>query len=273
MIAATLLVGCGRTPVQVLQTEIRSEPTFDPVADGCSKVDYLFVVDNSSSMGDNQWKLAHGIDIFLDGIEDVLDEVDSVHAGVLTTDGYDHNHPDCRRIGALVSQTGGHNSSGEVCGPFAEGGRYLTEADDLTAGLECLLRVGTTGSTAEQPLTALRRAVDPADDTVEACNAGFLRSDALLVVVFITDEDASTNANVYDAVVDAKGGQDEAVVVLTIAHTGEPGCVPHGHAQVATNLMQFTGWFEHGLSESICAASFESAFDRTAQVVKAACGG
>ena len=57
------------------------------------------------------------------------------------------------------------------------------------------------------------------------CNDGFLRDDALLVVIFITDEDDDPSdgqghmgspgdpADWYDALVAAKGGDEEKVVV------------------------------------------------------------
>lgn len=264
--------GCGRTPVNVFLTDARSEETeIDPLENGCTKVDYLFVVDNSSSMADNQSKLAAGVHGFLQGVASVVDEVDSVHAGVITTDAYDHNTADCQRLGALVSRTGGHNSSDMDCGPFADGGRFLSEQDDIAAGLECLIKVGTTGSTNERPLHAVRHLVDP-NGSVAACNEGFLRPDALLVLVFITDEDALAGTGTYEALVDAKGGHDDAIVVVTIAHGEEGTCRPSGHARTASNLLAFTHEFEHGLAESICSGTYQASFERAAEVVKNACG-
>ncbi len=273
LLACSLALGCGRTPIDVLDGGIRSEDeVYDPLVDGCDKVDFLFVVDNSSSMADNQHKLALGVLDFLDGVDDVTGAVDSVHIGVVTTDGYDHNAPGCDEVGALVSQTGGHNSSQRQCGPFAEGHRFMTEADDLEDALECTVKVGTTGSTSERPLTAIRSAVDPTLDAVEACNEGFLRSDALLVVIIVTDEDAAPS-EAYDTLVEAKGGNDEAIVVLTIAHTEADTCRRSGHAQQADVLSSFTSRFPFGLTESICATSFEAPFRRATQVIQSACGG
>lgn len=272
LLACSLALGCGRTPIDVFHADVRDEEVFDPLIDGCNKVDFLFVVDNSSSMGDNQAKLARSVNDFIDGVAGVLDTVDSVHVGVVTTDGYDHNASGCDLLGALVTETGGHGSSNETCGPYTEGHRFMTEADDLAEALECTIRVGTTGSTSERPLSAIRSAVDPTLDSVETCNAGFIRSDALLVVVVVTDEDGQPSP-AYDALVEAKGGNDEAVVVLTIAHTEDDTCRRGGHATQADVLMSFTRRFPHGLVESICAPSFEPVFTRATNVVQAACGG
>ena len=50
------------------------------------------------------------------------------------------------------------------------------------------------------------------------CNEGFLRDDAILVVTFITDEEDTGSAGNPDSwkqtLVDAKGGNEEAIVVL-----------------------------------------------------------
>ncbi len=272
LLFCSLAVGCGRTPIDVFSADMRSEDAFDPWVDGCSKVDYLFIVDNSSSMGNNQHKLALSVTDFIHGVTGVLDSVDSVHVGVMTTDAYEHNAPGCEHLGALVTQTGGHNSSDAACGPFARGQRFMTEQDDLESGLECAIRVGTTGSTSERPLGAIRGALEPRTDDVSTCNEGFFRSDAMLVVVILTDEDGGNDTPTYDALVQAKGGNPESVVVLTIAHTEEDTCSRTGHATQADTLINFTRRFEHGLTESICATSFEGPFERATEVIQAACG-
>lgn len=271
VLACSLALGCGRTPIDLFEADIRDEEVFDPIVDGCNKVDFLLVVDNSSSMGDNQAKLALGVRDFVDGVSGVLEAVDSVHIGVVTTDRYDHNAPECDQLGSLVTQTGGHGSSDEVCGPYVDGHRFMTENDDLEEALECTVRVGTTGSNSERPLSAIHSAVAPNLDAVATCNEGFIRPDALLVVVVMTDEDGQPSP-AYDTLLEAKGGNDEAVVVLTIAHTEDDTCRRGGHATQANVLMSFTRRFPHGIVESICAPSFDSVFERATDVVQAACG-
>ena len=272
LLLCSLGLGCGRSPIGPFSADMRSEGAFDPWVDGCSKVDYLFIVDNSSSMANNQHKLALSVTDFVRGVAGVLESVDSVHVGVMTTDAYEYNAPGCEQLGALVTQTGGYNSLGETCGPFAQGHRFMTEQDDLEAGLECTIQVGTTGSTSERPLGALRAALEPRSEDVAVCNEGFLRSDAMLVVVILTDEDGVNDTLSYDALVRAKGGNSEAVVVLSIAHTEDDTCSRTGHARQADVLMRFTRRFEHGLIESICASSFEGPFQRATELIRGACG-
>ncbi|HWB77090.1 MAG TPA: vWA domain-containing protein, partial [Nannocystaceae bacterium] len=98
---------------------------------GCTKVDFLFVIDNSGSMGDNQVDLANNFPNFIDGIQNTLTEVNEYQVGVVTSDAYQFNSNGCKQLGALVTKTGGTDSSNAQCGPYAEGHNYMTEADDL----------------------------------------------------------------------------------------------------------------------------------------------
>ena len=267
------LGGCGRGPfLNFAQLDLLPEQG-DPLEDGCNKVDYLFVIDNSTSMADKQYALGQSVSDLIEGVEASLQTVDSVHVGVITTDAYTYNAPGCDELGGLVVHTGGYNSSEAQCGPFAEGHNYMTEEDDLREALACTTLVGTTGSNSEQPLFAARAAVDPEFSKPGACNEGFLRPDALLVVVFLTNEDSFPQTGAYEALVDAKGGHDESIVVITLAHTDYETCSVGGHAKVATNLIAWTEQFEHGLVESICASTFDEPFARATSVIAGACDG
>jgi len=57
--------------------------------------------------------------------------------------------------------------------------------EDVISAIQCLSTVGGQGCFFEQPLEAAKRALDPA----LGLNPGFLRDDALLSVIIITDED------------------------------------------------------------------------------------
>lgn len=245
----------------------------DPLEDGCTELDVLFVIDNSSSMGNNQHKLAVGIDGFLAGLESVIDDLESLHVGVVTTDSYSGNAPGCRAIGGLVSQTAGHNSSERVCGPWSSGGPYMTEEDDLREGLECATQVGTQGANHELPLVAAQSALSPHSRSALECNEGFIRPGALLMLVFLTDEDASEGTGTYEALLDLKSGYDKSIVVLTLAHIDRETCSIGGHAALASNLVDFTERFEHGVAASICAPNFDEPFARAIDALALACEG
>lgn len=124
------------------------------------EVDVLFVVDNSGSMADEQELLANNFGLFVASAFE--DSSLRFHLGVTTTD--------------VLGGSGG---------PLVDG--YLTEsAGDLEGRFAAQALVGVEGGGSELGLEAMRRAIDDLANTV---NAGFLRDDAALSVVIVSDEE------------------------------------------------------------------------------------
>ena len=206
-----------------------------PIDTTCHAVDFLFVIDNSDSMAGVQSNLVANFGGFIDGIQATLETVGSYHVGIATTDAYVYNEIGCNAIGELVTWTGGDASSNEMC-DFAEGNRFMTEADELATAFACAAQVGTAGSWSERPIEAMLQAISPDLSAEGECNEGFLRDDALLVAVVISDEpegegdpegpppDSSggTPAMWHQAVVDAKLGHPENAVVMTLTGDNSP---------------------------------------------------
>ncbi|MCH9688714.1 MAG: hypothetical protein K0V04_45200 [Deltaproteobacteria bacterium] len=273
MVLAFALGGCGRSPVELAPFILdQLEMEEDPVAEGCQKVDYLFVIDNSASMGDNQRRLIESFDTFVEGVERTQQSLESVHLGVVTTDQYvGHDRAECKALGGMVTRTDGHNSSKAACGPYTDGHNYMTEADDLGPSFSCAAQVGTTGSSQEWPLAALTAAISDEMTAVNGCNEGFLRDDALLVVVIVTDEDDPGPVDHrYEALVEAKGGRADNVVVVGLLN--EPGteCSLSGHAREAPELFTFVNSFQHSFVAPVC-GDYSEAFTRAVSVVQSAC--
>lgn len=270
--------GCGRSPVVVFDDgvldDLDLEDEEDPVVGGCRKVDYLFVIDNSASMLTYQRQLVESFDVFIDGVERTQASLESVHVGVVTTDAYsgniDNPDPSCLALGGLVTTTHGHNSSEAQCGPYAEGHDYMTERDDLGVTFPCAAQVGTTGADEERPLEALTSAVVDLDQP-GACNDGFVRDDALLVVVIVSDEDDPGPVEFrHERLVEAKHGHADNIVVVGLVH--EPGteCMLSGHQTVAHLLTDFIGMFPHGFVAPVC-GDYGAAFEQAIAVVQSAC--
>jgi hypothetical protein len=273
-----LVAGCGRSPVDVfgedLLDDIELDDEDDPVVGGCRKVDYLFVIDNSASMLIYQRQLAESFGVFIDGVERTQQSLESVHVGVVTTDTYSGNvdNPDesCHALGGLITRTHGHNSSEAQCGPYAEGHGYMTERDDLDVAFPCAAQVGTTGNNLELPLEALTSAVIDLDQP-GLCNEGFIRDDALLVVVIVTDEDdPGPVERRYEQLVEAKGGYADNIVVVGLVN--EPGteCTLTGYSAEAFLLTSFIGMFTHGFIAPVC-GDYADTFMQAVSVVEAAC--
>ncbi len=262
----------------------------DGGASGCKKVDFLFVIDSSNSMATNQAQLIASFPEFVDGIVGTLEQVDDFHVGVVTSDAYPWNAPGCQMLGALVTQTGGKDSGMETCGPFAEGHRFMTQADDLPTAFACAALIGTGGANDEKMMGGAINAISPALNANGGCNEGFIRDDALLVLVLITDEDdpgtcvgggfdcmgsPGDPTTWYDDVVAVKH-HTENVVMLSLTR-GAPNNVcgpPQGTELDGTRIMQFASLFgPTGLLGDICAPSFGPFFEQAVGLIDSACDG
>ncbi|HWB74466.1 MAG TPA: hypothetical protein VG755_05915, partial [Nannocystaceae bacterium] len=143
------------------------------------------------------------------------------------------------------------DSSNAQCGPYAEDHNYMTEADDLATTFACAAKPGSEGNGIEMVANAMEVAVRKDLGGAGQCNEGFIRDDALLVIVLITDEwdgpgdpeffGSTGNAmSWFDTVVNAKGGIAENVVVVSLVHT--PGCPPTD-GFLSGDLAPFTALF------------------------------
>ncbi|MEX1367345.1 MAG: hypothetical protein AB1Z98_29730 [Nannocystaceae bacterium] len=283
--AVACVVGCGRTPVAWFDDGGGGASGRRPGAEGgrddaggssqtCEAVDFLFVIDDSESMADNQAKLVANYDAFVGGILATVERLETVHVGVVATDAYEHNIGGCRDLGGLVVRTGGANSSRESCGPYAEGHHYMTEADELDQTFRCAAQVGTDGSAAEAVLGAAIAALSPPLVEVGACNEGFLRDDALLVLVIVTDEDAELDP-VYASsqLLASKDGGLDDIVVVALANPSDGECGLGGSTIPSFGLETFVSLFRHGFIGPICAPDYDEVLAEAVEVVEDACPG
>jgi hypothetical protein len=273
-----------------------------PIEEGCQKVDFLFVIDSSGSMQDEQDALLASFPGFISAIEDTL-QIDDFHlmvvdAGATTGAGCDAT------LGAGRLTSG----NGTDCG-LVGGQRYATQDQpDLAGTFGCIGARGFAGSPNERTLDSLLASITTLDDPGQ-CNDGFLRDDAILVVTIITDEEdsgADVNASPAldgscepadadpnsagnpdtwrDAIVAAKAGDAAAVVVLSLLGDcdvggGCPGIAvdpfdptaPITGAEPAPRLRAFTEAFEHGSVGPVCAADYAPFFADAVSVIDSAC--
>lgn len=166
-------------------------------ADLQSKVDVLFVVDDSGSMGSHQERISRQIYRFINVFKNVpLD----YHIGVTTTSmgfgsggsssgysGYSggYNRPGTYRInasGRLITGEGG-DISGDV--------KYIKrDTKDGLKKLSSYLKVGSSGSSIEclfLPVAKSMEDCETCDAVIREHNQGFYREGAYLVLIFITD--------------------------------------------------------------------------------------
>ena len=272
--------------------------------EGCEKVDFLFVVDSSGSMEDDQVNLINNFPGFMEAIETTL-EVEDFHVMVVDTDAGGNTHPDCYpwweeqgdpyhflpcpyppvpagsdpnlldlweecdgTMGAGIDMALGFDAPNIECN-FSSGRRYIDETEpDLTSAFSCAAKVGTGGNNSEKPAEALLGAVSPEMQLPGACNEGFLRKDALLVVTLLTDEqDVSSDpkkdpAAWAQAVIDAKGGKEENVVMLGLLG---------GIDYPAPYLEMMVGSFTHSAVELVTIPDYKPFFEAVIGDIDVAC--
>jgi hypothetical protein len=219
-----------------------------------TKVDVLFVVDNTASMVEEQPRFTSALPAF---VSTALDKKVDLHVAVTTT---------------------GITPESDTCPGGARGGeagrlfpvdssreRLLTDRTaDLSGKLQGNAQVGLCASV-EQGFEAVRRALseplvnradDPRTPQPNDGNAGFLRDEAALVVVFVGDEDdhSPDSVDTYVRFFQGKKGefQPQRMTIYAIAPTAAAcstaGGVGTRYAEAATR----TG----GEVVSVCAPDY-----------------
>lgn len=178
------------------------------------KLDLLFMVDNSNSMTEEQESLAAQLPRLVqvlatgdrdgDGVED-FPAVHDLRVGVITSD---------MGTGGFVVPTCGESDHGDDGILRAEGNTSIAGCADtypsflsfgpgddaavFTAAARCVAQMGTGGCGFEQQLEASLKAITPSTSSLrfhagttghaDGANAGFLRSDSLVGLIMLTDE-------------------------------------------------------------------------------------
>jgi len=248
---------------------------------GCTKMDILCVVDDSGSMEEEQTNLAANFPKFIDVLNAYMTTAGAgldYHVGLTTTSLSDGAPPIPLPIPIPVPMADdGALRNQASCGMT----RPWIERTDNNPAMQfsCVAKVGTDGSGHEQPLGAAKLAL--IDRIADGKNAGFLRPDALLAVVILTDEDdqsddASSNAIPVDQFIstfDSVKGDHAKWATAVIAGPGPGQCMSaFGSAEEATRLKDFvmkTG--QQAIFSSICDGDLAKSLDEALHTFQAAC--
>jgi hypothetical protein len=254
-----------------------------PPQKGCQRVDFLFVIDNSDSMDDEQENLVRSFPGFIDVVQQELDAKD-FHIMVVSTGGdrEDEGEPTLDPLDCEEVQGAGRRRSeaGADCG--IQGGLpFMSDTQpDLEATFSCVARVGTDGSAIEEPMDALLAATSAELNAEGRCNAGFLRDDAILVVTFITDEEDRRSQDEPEdwraLLLERKYGNPDALVILgLVGDNNVDGGLIGGpcralDADGAPRLQTFVDSLS-GVLGSVCAPDYAPFFATAVSSVDSAC--
>ncbi len=152
------------------------------------KVDILWVVDSSGSMAPKQARLAANFQGFMNQLVSAKPPID-FHIGVVTTDTDDETSRGALREWNLGAKRGSYIA----CTPQPGGGSTCnagsgSTADAVTA-FQQMAVVGTSGSAHERGLLAAYLALNNPANLATSTADNFVRPDAALYVVVVSDED------------------------------------------------------------------------------------
>ena len=192
-------------------------------ADSPVKLDLLFMIDDSPSMSEEQANLARNFPRLIEALKNLPAGFPDLHLGVLSSD---MGAGAASLVGACASSLGdrGVLQVRSGCGLDASKGRYLISKNggtqnnfegDIASVFACLASLGTNGCGFEHQLQSVRVALSG----FVADNVGFLRSDAHLAVVYITDEDdcsVPANSTLFENL--SHNGQDTSLRCSLAGH-------------------------------------------------------
>ncbi|MBL9100483.1 MAG: hypothetical protein JNL82_05985 [Myxococcales bacterium] len=174
-------------------------------ATGCFAVDLLFVIDNSPSMGPYQEALGAAFPQFADLMFSELPPGTDLHVGIVTTSFFDGScsestnncksqASDAEILAHYDPPTDGNNGENGGQGRLYswQGMSYFAaNTDDDPAALKAwftgaAISAGETGCSFEMPAAAAGWAADPAN---AATNAGFIRDESAVLLVFVLSDE------------------------------------------------------------------------------------
>jgi hypothetical protein len=283
------------------------QPDFGPPGPvGCQgKIDFLFVIADTTLMAPYQDQLIASFPAFYQTIADQFPDFDA-HI-LVTTAGYGWGAvlcEDCKWCSNCTCEAGGPDypcgagpkltecddpwgsgivfpaGLGATNHPCELGGgnRYISAATPgPTAAFECVARLGVADGADSAPVRAMFAALGDGMNSPYGCNAGFLRDDALLVVTLIdTFGDLDSDGWPFTwnwTLTDIKGNDPDAFVLLAIQRDQyliDSPCKPY-FENAQHRLHEFADEVEHGVKGSICAPDYAPYFAEAAALAIEQC--
>ena len=214
--------------------EVQSVRTDRFEQDELMPVDVLFVIDNSGSMGDSQAHLALNFDIFMNAF--VVSGID-FNMAFITTDSSEF-------VGDVITQA---------------------TPDPIGEAIFQISSIGVRGHTIEKGIEMSYNSLQPTAPA--GPGSEFLRDDAKLVVIYVTDEDDFSDlVEPIGAEMYFRSLKTESDMVVAHAVAGDVpyGCVGNGTAQPGFRYDELVGRL-YGTYLSICSSDWGTPMETLAR--------
>lgn len=195
--AATALAASACTPEHVIGADAYAQVVEVPALPN-TKLDLLFVIDNSGSMLEEQAELRAKFPLMMDVLSELEGGLPDLHIAVTTSD-LGSSAQDGSTGFSVAGCTGtGHDGAFQAGTGDIITGNYIIDSDDGAGGrtrnydgtlrnaFQQIASLDNYGCGFEQHLGAMARALENPE------NAGFLRPEANLAVIIVADEDDCT---------------------------------------------------------------------------------
>jgi hypothetical protein len=205
--------GCLAPPIEKPPVNTVEDHRFNVTLTAHQKVDLLFMIDNSNSMAPKQALLKQRFPGFIQQLRDFAARGLPAwyHLGVVTSDLGAGNGCITNDGGRLNTVDRTDSKNPKSCGlggglSFIDFNQLAGSANvpDVEAAFQCIASVGDIGCGFEHQLESVYHALTAGVPE----NQGFLRDDAVLAVVFLTDEDDCSAPPDTDLFDQTKSGTD-----------------------------------------------------------------
>ena len=185
--ALFVLAACPNREVAEVPPNPSPVPDKSIPVDNNRDIDILFVIDDSGSMGEEQDSLNANFQNFINVLQNIEGGLPNVHIGA----NHDQRGRGCRRLAVRRPPATTASSRHRATSPATSSSTPKTapvanySSGSLAAAFTSIASLGTGGCGFEAPLESMRLALNGTN----GANAGFIRENAFLAVIFITDED------------------------------------------------------------------------------------
>ena len=262
-LSVACLVGCGRSPLD------DAAPGLDPDRPPVSRVDVVLAVDNSTSMQEEIAALQGPVfDSFPNALLSVGDGLVDFRLAV---------------VDGCISPPVFHDAGDSGACRFSTGRNFMVSSSPRFAEeYACVMELSTAGFQGQADTCSGRNDDEQPASTAAAAlaaregpNAGFLRDDAALLLVVLTDEDENPIPHqapeaIAADLIAAKGASSDVTVLGIGADHDCDG--PYGEGYEASTLRAITDVFveaEVGVWWNLCDGDLEAAFDEVIAILDA----
>jgi len=191
----------------------------------------------------------------------------------------DDDWQSCGMKGAGITFPAGFEASNHNCGVVG-GGRFVdsTQQPNLSEAVKCISKMGYSDSST-RPDAAMVWAVAP-NSNAAACNQGFLRSDALLVIVYFTgfapdQSQLGPPENWANIIYGTKADDEDQVIVIGLIDDTSAESPAYCGAGWGTYVSYSTAFvhlhIKHSVKGSICAEDYRPFFEEGLELIGERC--